>query len=123
MENYYTELFTGKKQVTNHTTILEVEPTKAEETILFRFNPLQGILDKADLGGSPVFMQLTPVETSVPTTSIASPRKKPAEIGLYYRMPATIQVRIADAKQEFVKKNIQVAQNGLDSNSTCLPDR
>ena len=112
MENYCMELFTGKHKESTETTIFEYDPQKNGEEILFRFSELKGIVDKTNLGGSPVFINIQKAvgtRADLIKTVHASAKKG---VSLYYRMPGKAQIKIKDGTSVLCDQEISVAQFG-----------
>jgi len=109
IERYYTELFTGKRNVSKKVTTFEVDPASVNESTLFRFSQIKGIVDKADLGGSPVNIK---IQKEGALANNAQDSKNAKSVGLYYRIPGKAKITIADGKKTFCEKEIMVAQFG-----------
>ena len=119
MEKYYRELFTGKSLETVEKTTFEYDPQKNGEEILFRFSKLKGLVEKTNLGGDPVFINLQKV-----AGTMADIAKTPAEnnkntYSVYYRIPGKAQIKVTDGVTVFCNQAIPVAQFGRIMN---LPD-
>ncbi|MDD4921298.1 MAG: DUF4831 family protein [Bacteroidales bacterium] len=112
MENYYRELFTGKHTESTETSTFEYEPQKKEEEILFRFSQLKGIVDKTDLGGNPVFIDLQKILGSMADIAIPSADNSKIGYSIYYRIPGKAQVKITNGNTILCDQKITVAQFG-----------
>jgi len=112
MEKYYRELFTGKSLESIEKTTFEFDPQKNGEEILFRFSQLKGLVDKTNLGGDPVFINLQKV-----VGTMADIAKTPAEnnkktYSVYYRIPGKAQTKVSDGNTVFCNQTLPVAQFG-----------
>ena len=76
-EQALTALFVGKTHVTEHTAYIVCDSLQEGKNIAFRFSKIAGPVDKDDLSGEPVRMELTVEKQQqvVPTES----KKKNAE--------------------------------------------
>lgn len=112
MEKYYTELFTGKRVEKIETTMLEYEPQKSGEEILFRFSQLKGIVDKTNLGGYPISINLQKaVDSQAELVRYQNDGDK-KDYSVFYRLPGKAQVKITDTKTTFYDQEIEIAQFG-----------
>ncbi|MDD4712496.1 MAG: DUF4831 family protein [Bacteroidales bacterium] len=112
MENYYKELFTGKRTETTETTTFEYEPQKNNEEILFRFSQLKGIVDKTNLGGDPIFINLQKNVGTLADVAKTSAYNGKETFSVYYRIPGEAQIKITDGNTVFCNQKIPVAQFG-----------
>lgn len=109
MENAYLELFKGKVTETRQTNTYTLVPQKDSTDVLLRFSLFKGVLDKKNLGGNPIFIEvkaLPVVAEELHADKSASPR------GLYYRVPGKAIVNITDGKDILLSKEIVVPQFG-----------
>lgn len=113
MENYYMELFTGKKdQVINNYTFV-YEPDNNIESILFRFSKSQGIVDKADLSGNPVYINISKIQgIEKPVVNKGKSKKKDADVGLFYRIPGKATIKITDGINTLKESELTITQFG-----------
>jgi hypothetical protein len=109
MENAYLELFKGKVTESNQTYSYTLTPQKDSTDILLRFSLFKGILDKSNLGGNPIFIEVkaqpVPAE-ALRVDKTATPR------GLYYRVPGLAVINITDGKDVLFTREITVPQFG-----------
>jgi len=107
-EKSLVEMFAGKKIKTTVTKEIEITPDKAlKNELLFRLSGLNGIVDKDDLSGSPVYITLTP---SINDTPQAVTEKK--ENKFYYMLPGTAHVLISNSENKFLEDDFSIAQFG-----------
>lgn len=116
LETDFMELFIGKKQTYQTTQVFEVlaEPLAVNNTVLFRFSTLKGIVDKMDLSGTPVYVEVeVDNQKTLPDQAINDPKNK-VEIrhGLYYCRPAKARVKIIDRNILLNQKEVYLAQYG-----------
>jgi hypothetical protein len=109
MENAYLELFKGKVSESKRTVTYVLDPQKDSTDVLLRFSLYKGILDKNNLGGNPIYIEVKALP--LPAQALredksASPR------GLYYRVPGRAIVQITDGKDVLFSKEITVPQFG-----------
>ena len=112
MEKYYRELFTGKQVETTQKATFEYDPQKNGEEILFRFSQLIGVVDKTNLGGNPVFINLQKVVGTMADIAKSPTGNDKKGFGLYYRMPGKAQIKITDGSTVLCSQEIPVAQFG-----------
>jgi len=116
LEADFMELFIGKKQRYQTTQVFEViaEPLAVNNTVLFRFSTLKGIVDKMDLSGTPVYVEVAvDNQKTLPDQSIIDPKnKEEVRNGLYYCSPAKATVKIIDRNILLSQKDVYLAQYG-----------
>jgi len=112
IERYYTELFTGKREVKTDKITFEIEPTEDAESILFRFSQSKGIIDKSDLSGSPVYIKIKKVPGLTINNQKIKKSKKELPVSIYYRLPGKANVIITDGNKTFLEKQVAVPQFG-----------
>ena len=109
MESAYLELFKGKVAVSNQTFSYTLTPQKDSTDILLRFSLFKGILDKSNLGGNPIFVEVKALPVAAEALRVdktATPR------GLYYRVPGQAVINITDGKDVLFTREITVPQFG-----------
>lgn len=88
------------------------------KTILFRFSSLDGIVDKDDLSGAPIYMNIKGVRTELPelTEKERKQMEKDAysgKLGMLYNVPGEASVELFNAKSQVLAKGkFKVAQYG-----------
>jgi hypothetical protein len=112
MEKYYTELFTGKRVESTEKTTFEYDPQKNGEEILFRFSQMKGIVDKTNLGGDPVFINLQKIVGTIADVAKAASGSDKEECSIYYRIPGKALIKITNGSKELCNQEISVAQFG-----------
>jgi len=112
MEKYYRELFTGKRIENIQKTTFEYDPQKNGEEILFRFSQLKGIVDKNDLGGNPIFINLQKKIGTMADIAKSSENSDKAEYSVYYRIPGKAMIKVTDGNNILCNQETPVAQFG-----------
>jgi hypothetical protein len=93
-EKVWTGLFTGTSIQTKKTGQFIVEPVaELNKEILFRFSKYFGIVDKDDLSGSPVYINLVDLKT-VDIIEIDPKKKAKEPKSIVYNIPGTASVEI-----------------------------
>jgi hypothetical protein len=111
MEAYYLELFKGKQTESTETVSFHFLPEKETQDILFRFSQLKGILDKSNLGGSPIYLDLKKIPTISESAKVNISAKK--GYSLYYCQPGKAQINISDEnKTVLFSKEVILPQFG-----------
>ena len=109
MESAYLELFKGKVTESNQTFTYTMNPQKDSTDVLLRFSLFKGVLDKNNLGGNPIFIEVKPLPVAAEKLRVdkaATPR------GLYYRVPGQAVINITDGKDVLFTKEVTVPQFG-----------
>lgn len=106
-EEQFVNMFAGSVIRTSENKIIDLVPEKVgDRTILFRFSTFNGIVDKDDLSGSPVYLELkeaySPIEVELPDTA-----------GLYYIQPARVDVALFDGRSQILNESMMMAQFGV----------
>jgi len=109
MEKAYLELFKGKVSESNQTFTYLLNPQKDSTDVLLRFSLFKGILDKKNLGGNPIFIEVKSMPVAAAALRVdktATPR------GLYYRVPGQAVINITDGKDVLFTKEVTIPQFG-----------
>jgi hypothetical protein len=112
-EKALTVLFTGSE--TRETIWFDVSILPEEELeheVLFRFSSKLGILDADDLGGEPVYMNLTALERAPELDPKEAEKKTKSAKGVVYNVPGRARVEIIRNNKTLVKKEVPVVQFG-----------
>jgi hypothetical protein len=103
------ELFTGKTASYRITKTFEIIPEgDMNGEILFRFSQRKGFVDKDDLSGAPVYINLKAERKAM---EVAKPSKK--RTGIFYNIPGNAQIEIVSGGKTFYKGEEPVAQFGV----------
>lgn len=113
LEKSFTELFAGKTVRQQITQSFEVIPDRqgGESTVLFRFSSHKGFVDRMDLSGTPVYIEvknITELQLNEPVKS----SKKEVTNGLFYQLPGRAIVKVIDRNELLLEQEIEVAQFG-----------
>jgi len=108
------ELFAGKTTKTTVTKEFEIIPDKdLKNEVLFRISGLTGIVDKDDLSGSPVYINLSSTKNDTP------PVKTKKGIGYFYNLPGSAKVKITNGEKDFFNEDIEVSEFGSIQKLPC----
>ena len=112
-ENALTCLFTGtESRETNWFDVAILPEDELEHEVLFRFSSKLGILDADDLGGEPVYMNLTVLERA-PELEAKEAEKKAKQLkGIVYNVPGRARVEIVRNNRTIIKKEMPFVQSG-----------
>jgi hypothetical protein len=112
-EKALTKLFTGTE--TCETTYYDVSimpEDELEHEVLFRFSSKLGILDDDDLGGEPIYMNLTALERAPELDPKEAEKKAKSLKGVVYNVPGRARVEIMRNNKSILKRDIPVVQFG-----------
>jgi hypothetical protein len=111
-ENALTTLFTGTRSTeTSYYDIRIIPQENLENEVLFRFSAKLGVLDADDLGGEPVYMNLTATEKA-PELTPKEAEKKAKMKGIVYNVPGKAAIEIKTAQHLLFKGETQIVQFG-----------
>ncbi len=112
-ENALTALFVGSKvKVPQYYEVTVVPSDDLKQDVLFRFSPYLGILDADDLGGDPVYMDLTATERAPILDEKEAEKKEKSLKGIVYNIPGKANIEIYSNKKTFFKGEAQITQFG-----------
>ena len=112
-EKALVNLFTGiKSRETEYYDVTITPEDELEREVLFRFSTKLGILDEDDLGGEPVYMNLTAIERK-PELDPKEADKKAKSKGLVYNVPGRGRAEIFYNNKSLLKKETLVVQFGI----------
>jgi hypothetical protein len=109
MENAYMDLFRGKQTESTRTFSYTITPEKDTTDVLLRFSLMKGVLDKNNLGGNPIFLELKKLPLAADSMRVDNSK---APKGLYYRIPAKAELKITDGKDALLTREITLPQFG-----------
>ncbi|MDR2680488.1 MAG: DUF4831 family protein [Tannerella sp.] len=119
-ERALTVLFTGSETRETEWFDVSVLPEdELEHEVLFRFSSKQGILDADDLGGEPVYMNLTALERAPEPDPKEAEKKAKLPRGIVYNVPGKARVEIIRNNKTLVKREVPFVQFGTQE--TLLP--
>ncbi|MDR0757276.1 MAG: DUF4831 family protein [Tannerella sp.] len=111
-ENALTALFTGTRSTeTSYYDIRIIPQENLENEVLFRFSTKLGVLDADDLGGEPVYMNLTATEKA-PELTPKEAEKKAKMKGIIYNVPGKAALEIKTVRNLLFKGETQIVQFG-----------
>ena len=111
-EKVWTELFTGSRKILTHTTFQTLEPvTEMNKELLFRFSKYFGVVDKNDLSGNPIYLNLRDLKTT--EIESADPKRKVKEKeSIVYNVPGKAEVEIFNGNQRMSSTTLNLTQFG-----------
>jgi len=112
-EKALTELFTGTTDTESSNSNFDIEPiSNIDKEVLFRFSRYFGVVDKDDLSGSPVYINIKNSE-SVDTQEIVDPKRKAKEAqSIVYNIPGKADVEVFYGITSMYKNTLPVVQFG-----------
>lgn len=112
LESEFIELFTGKKEVMTIKRVFEYVPDRVnpESSVLFRFSTKSGIVDRMDLSGAPIYIEVKNLVT--PELPNQETKKEDNTNGLYYCNPGKAAVRLVDRNILMFEEELDIAQFG-----------
>ena len=112
-EEALTNLFTGV--ITRETEQYEVTiipNDDLEKEVIFRFSEHLGIVDADDLGGEPVYMNLTATERAPQLDPKEAEKKEKSLKGIVYNVPGKARIELFTARKSLYKGEAQITQFG-----------
>jgi hypothetical protein len=118
-ERALTRLFTGTEtRETNAFDVSILPEDELEHEVLFRFSSRLGILDADDLGGEPVYMNLTALERAPELDPKEAEKKAKSLKGIVYNVPGRARVEIIRNNRTLIKKELPFVQFGTQETLT-----
>lgn len=120
-EEAMTALFTGKEKKESATFTVRLTPREMKEEVAFRFSQKLGPVDKDDLSGTPIYINISNLET--PTLAPAEEGKKDKKKeknepeGVVYNVPGRAQVCVTYGRQTLFDGEMPITQFGTQE---CL---
>ena len=112
-EKALTKLFTGTEtRETDFFDISIIPEDELNKEVLFRFSTKLGILDEDDLGGEPIYMNLTAFERAPKLDDKEAEKKAKLMKGIIYNVPGKARVEIIYNNKTILKKETPVVQFG-----------
>lgn len=114
LEQAYLSLFTGKVVTQRISQFYDYVPgpEKSVNTVLLRFSAQNGFLDKMDVSGTPVYLEVEVGEVPDQNFIALEDDKSPNRRGLAYNAPARASVRIIDRTLLLSTEEVFLAQYG-----------
>jgi hypothetical protein len=112
-EKALVELFTGTTNVESLDAEFEIEPvSNIDKEVLFRFSKYLGIVDKDDLSGSPVYINIKNLEDAE-VQEILDPKRKAKESqSIVYNVPGKAAVEVFYGINSLYKNTFPIVQFG-----------
>jgi len=106
-------LFTGvSTKSVDHYDVTIVPNENLDKEVLFRFSELLGIVDADDLGGTPVYMNLTATDRATSLDPKEAEKKEKGMKGIIYNVPGKANVEILMNQKTLYKGEVQITQFG-----------
>lgn len=106
-------LFVGKTQVTHHTHAVRYVPKESvEKEVVCRLSAHNGIVDKNDLSGEPLYLTLVAKKQTLLPAGIAD-KNTPTLSQIHYNLPGEAQVALTFKGKQMAEQNVAVAQYGV----------
>lgn len=111
-EKALTALFVGSTQRESKTITIDIDPTEdVEKQVITRFSKFKGVVDKTDLGGTPVYLTIKTIEKK---ELIPDPKAARARKGVFYRIPAKVEVSLTGLdNKNWIRENVLIPQMGI----------
>ncbi len=107
-------LFTGKSIIKILKEEYRITPDKnLEKYVLFRISALNGIVDKDDLSGSPVYLNASYTKNATPPAKIKKGN------GYFYNLPGIANISVYSEEKEFLNKELEISQHGSLQKLPC----
>ena len=106
-------LFVGKTQVTHHTHAVRYVPGESvEKEVVCRLSAHNGIVDKNDLSGEPLYLTLVAKKQTLLPAGIAD-KNTPLLSQIHYNLPGEAQVALTFKGKQMAEQTVAVAQYGV----------
>ncbi len=116
LESEYLSLFTGKKQIGNFIKTMQYIPEntrKESKEILFRFSLTDGFIDREDVRGRPVFIEVDDLDRSIGIKDSDNTEKVTVcENSFFIRLPDLANIRLVFDKGIIIETQVPVFQFG-----------
>ncbi len=112
-ENALTNLFTGViTRETGHYEVTVMPDDDLEKEVLFRFSEQLGIVDADDLGGEPIYMDLTAIERAPQLDPKEMEKKEKSLKGIVYNVPGKARIELFTSRKTLYKGEAQITEFG-----------
>ncbi len=114
LEAEFVELYAGKIVTQTIKRVFEFVPDRQspESVVLFRLSTKNGIVDRMDLRGTPVYIEIKDLGAKTLSEQVVTKKDKDFRQGLFYNIPGNVMVRILDRNLLLFEKETRVAQFG-----------
>lgn len=127
LEAAYLELFVGKVEKVEVKYSYDIHPDRlsANSDVLFRFSAIKGVVDKMDMSGAPVYIEIEEQERKMLPNAPLPVTKEQVRAGLYYCRPGKATVKIIDRNRLLKEQEVYLGQFGQLVNipSTILEEK
>jgi len=112
-EKALASMFLGTTQQTNLHYQTTINPYDTiDQEILFRFSTKRGVVDKEDLGGTPIYLSLKATEKASPLNEEEAKEKAKHMEGIIYNVPGKAQIKITYTNHTLFEGEAQITQFG-----------
>lgn len=114
LEKAYLSLFVGKEIRERVTRVIDYYPgpERSINTVLIRFSDKKGFLDKMDVSGTPVYLEVEVLDgNNTDYVALETPKSENTR-GLTYINPAKARVRVIDRTVQMLSEEVFLAQYG-----------
>ncbi len=114
LEKDHMELFVGKKETVTMVQSFDIIPSKqsTNNDVLFRFSAVNGIVDKMDVSGTPVYFELEAEENRDLPNEKVDTKNDEQRNGLYYCQPGKARIKIIDKNKLIKQQEVYLSQYG-----------
>ncbi|MBR8537407.1 DUF4831 family protein [Carboxylicivirga sediminis] len=115
LEKEHMELFIGKTESFIFTKSFDIIPDKmsANNDVLFRFSAVNGIVDKMDVSGAPVYIELEAIDSpDLPDNVVISNKNQEVRNGLFYCKPGKVKIKVIDKNVLVKEQELYLGQYG-----------
>lgn len=107
-EKALTEMFIGKMKKEIQTFSIRIVPEEKENAVALRFSNKQGVVDKDDLAGEPIYISIR----NKYVLNLTSTEKKKKLEGVIYNVPGQAQITITYKNKEIFNNDLPISQFG-----------
>lgn len=105
------ELFTGTSRIEEQTITFKLIPSRDyKDEVVFRFSQKLGALDKNDLAGEPIYINLKNLHTVSIPEEVGKPKKLE---GIAYNVPGKANITLTYNKNKLYEGDLLVTQFGI----------
>lgn len=114
LEAQYMSLFVGAESRVTVTRYFDfiADDASTDRNVLFRFSAQNGFLDRMNVSGTPVYIDVTRVNTKKVNELPAGAKRSQEISGLRYVMPGKAMVKIVDRTFPLIEQEVMIAQFG-----------
>ncbi|MDO4789361.1 MAG: DUF4831 family protein [Porphyromonas sp.] len=112
-ERALAELFTGYTTSTlERITVDNLSVDSVSNSVAFRFSVMEGVLDKDDLSGEPVYMQVKIEDEAPVLTPKEAEKAEKALKGIVYNRPGRVEITLKRNGKTLLQEKVYIAQLG-----------